>query len=69
MVGGDHLVVSADDGVFTFTNVAAVPEPQTYALMLAGVGLIGAIARRRRAAGIRIVTCCRPRRPVEAAGF
>jgi type VI secretion system Hcp family effector len=27
--------------------VASVPEPETYAMMLAGLGLIGAIARRR----------------------
>jgi predicted extracellular nuclease len=31
-------------GLFT---LAPVPEPETYALMLAGLGLIGAIARRR----------------------
>jgi hypothetical protein len=31
-------------------EVAAIPEPETYALMLAGLGLIGAAARRRRTA-------------------
>ena len=34
---GEHLVVSA------------VPEPQTYALMLGGLGLLGVMARRKRA--------------------
>jgi hypothetical protein len=29
-------------------SVTAVPEPETYALMLAGLGVIGFIARRRR---------------------
>jgi hypothetical protein len=28
--------------------VSAVPEPETYAMMLAGLGLIGTIARRRK---------------------
>lgn len=35
----------------TATNVVGyqpVPEPETYAMMLAGLGLLGAIARRRR---------------------
>ena len=31
------------------TQVTAVPEPQTYALMLAGLGLVGWVASRRRA--------------------
>ena len=30
--------------------VGAVPEPETYALLLAGLGLMGTVARRRRAA-------------------
>jgi len=29
-------------------DVAAVPEPETYAMMLAGLGLVGAAVRRRR---------------------
>ena len=31
-------------------SVTAVPEPETYAMLLAGLGLMGAIARRRRQA-------------------
>jgi hypothetical protein len=29
-------------------SVNAVPEPETYAMMLAGLGLMGALVRRRR---------------------
>ena len=32
----------------TTSTLAPVPEPETYALMLAGLGLLGFIARRRR---------------------
>jgi hypothetical protein len=32
---------------FLQSNVAAVPEPETYAMLLAGLGLMGGIARRR----------------------
>jgi hypothetical protein len=30
------------------TGVAPIPEPETYALMLAGLGAMGFIARRRK---------------------
>lgn len=47
--GGD---LDYDDETFVFTNVAtaitAVPEPETYAMLLVGLGLIGFIAGRRK---------------------
>lgn len=42
----DHNVL----GNMAFTgSVTAVPEPETYALLLAGLGLVGACTRRRKA--------------------
>lgn len=36
--------------IYSFTvDVAPVPEPETYALLLAGLGVVGAVARRRKA--------------------
>lgn len=32
-------------------GVGPIPEPETYAMMLAGLGLMGAIARRRKNGG------------------
>lgn len=36
------------DRTVNFQVTAAVPEPETYAMLLAGLGLVGAIARRRK---------------------
>ncbi|MCP5279941.1 MAG: PEP-CTERM sorting domain-containing protein [Thiobacillus sp.] len=51
---GTFRVAEYTDGA-NFTNLqingavaAPVPEPETYALMLAGLGLVGALARRRK---------------------
>ncbi len=41
------VVANAWNGDFQL-NVAAVPEPETYAMMLAGLGLMGFVARRRK---------------------
>jgi hypothetical protein len=30
--------------------ISSVPEPETYAMLLAGLGIVGAITRRRRKA-------------------
>ena len=36
-------------GISSATITAAVPEPETYAMLLAGLGLMGAVVRRRNA--------------------
>jgi hypothetical protein len=56
--GHDHLSFNAagksdsfggslDNVSLTVANVAAVPEPESYAMLLAGLGVMGAVARRR----------------------
>jgi len=45
-IGG---VADAPSAAYTGSiSVTAVPEPETYALMLAGLGVVGLLARRRR---------------------
>jgi len=33
---------------YILTATAAIPEPETYAMLLAGLGIVGAVARRRK---------------------
>jgi len=40
---------SGSVGTFTATQVSPIPEPETYALMLAGLAVVGAAAMRRKA--------------------
>ena len=47
-----NFLTGIDDGNKTGSNLSqnipAIPEPETYAMMLAGLGLLGFVARRRR---------------------
>lgn len=51
--GIDQLVYTPTTGrfgtnvVMDQANIAAVPEPETFAMLLAGLGLMGVVARRR----------------------
>ena len=44
------LAFSSTDNAFESANfsITPIPEPETYALMMAGLGVIGFVARRRR---------------------
>jgi len=49
--GGDLSgYLHANVYAYGYSYVAAVPEPETYAMLLAGLGIIGATARRRQKA-------------------
>ena len=56
MVGGPYYMAAHVQGIPDITgtlsgSIGAVPEPETYAMMLAGLGLMGFVARRRRRQG------------------
>ncbi len=46
--GNDHAL-AIDNVTLSVAAVSAVPEPQTYAMLLAGLGAVGFVARRRAA--------------------
>jgi len=49
-IGNAHQNDQYFSNIYTSVEqVSAVPEPETYVMMLAGLGLMGAIARRRKA--------------------
>ncbi|MCL2880033.1 MAG: PEP-CTERM sorting domain-containing protein [Treponema sp.] len=53
-IGGRQIDWDYDDIVISLTNIGAtrpmspIPEPETYAMLLAGLGLVAAVTRRRR---------------------
>jgi len=46
-----YAVSGRSTGAYSLTStaVAAIPEPETYAMLLAGLGIVAFVARRRRA--------------------
>lgn len=51
-VGAGYADSSGTGASFGITSVTMIPEPEIYAMMLAGLGLMGFVARRRRQVGV-----------------
>jgi tripartite motif-containing protein 71 len=49
--GGKLYVVDRSQGLSVYAPTAPVPEPETYAMMLAGLGLLAVFAHRRKQEG------------------
>jgi hypothetical protein len=41
-------ILAGSNGLSGGTVVSPIPEPETYAMLLAGLGVIGFVARRRQ---------------------
>lgn len=50
MIPGTYLYNIPNDTITL--NIVAIPEPETYAMLLAGLGLLGFIARRRKESAV-----------------
>lgn len=50
LAGATAFSAYVQDGLSKTNYVFAVPEPETYAMFAAGLGILGAVVRRRRAA-------------------
>jgi hypothetical protein len=51
--GKDYFVLVTgnqqnDIGLSYITTISVVPEPETYAMLLAGLGVVGAMSRRKK---------------------
>ena len=50
--GDTRRSITGGEGTVTFTSlnavVSSVPEPESYAMLLAGLGLVGTVVRRRK---------------------